>query len=607
MQPCSLRGGAQRLQENICSRHDEVKKIFCRSDQQIICYLCSMEEHRGHDTVTAAAERTERQRELEGSRHNIQQRIQDRQKELKLLQKEVEDISRSADKTVEDSKEIFTQLIRVMEQRRRDVEQQARVGDLGSVRTRDQSLRGSGGGRLGLRVGAQRSHDGGGTQNSGWISASGGPATKELFDHHCNFSPRDWRAHPWSPGPATEAVSVSMTSGVKQIICYLCSMEEHRGHDTVTAAAERTERQRELEGSRHNIQQRIQDRQKELKLLQQEVEDISRSADKTVEDSQEIFTQLISVMEQRRRDVEQQVRSQQEAEVSRVKELEEKLEQEIRELERKDAELKKLSDTEDHSQFLQDYPSLSGLSGSTHSPSINIRPLRHFEDVTAAVSKLRDQLQELLRDTWTNISLAVTEPDVLLSGPEPKSRAGFLKYSCEITLDPNTVNRYLILSEGNRKVTFTSEEQCYPDHPDRFTVYPQVLSRESLTGRCYWELEWSGSRVDVAVTYKNISRTGRESWFGSSDKSWMLRCLTNSFVFYHNKTKTPVSGPGSSRLGVYLDRGAGLLSFYSISGTMTLLHRVQTTFTEPLHVGIYVFYRDSTAEFCEVKQAEKFH
>ncbi|KAM3600592.1 uncharacterized protein V6R79_025551 [Siganus canaliculatus] len=393
----------------------------------------------------------------------------------------------------------------------------------------------------------------------------------------------------------------------QQVICYLCSMEEHRGHDTVPAAAERTERQRELEGSRHNIQQRIQDRQKELKLLQQEVKDISRSADKTVEDSQEIFTQLIRLMEQRRRDVEQQVRSQQEAEVSRVKELEEKLEQEIRELKRKDAELKKLSDTEDHSQFLQDYPSLSGLSGSTHSSSINIRPLRHFEDVTAAVSKVRDQLQELLRDTWTNISLAVTEVEVLLgSEPEPKTRTEFLKYSRKITLDPNTVHRSLILYEGNRKVTRTSRRQSYPDHPDRFIDRRQVLSRESLTGRCYWELEWSGRRVDVAVTHKNISRTGSECLFGFNDKSWMLECRTNSLIFYHNKIKTPVSGPGSSRLGVYLDHRAGLLSFYSISGTMTLLHRVQTTSTEPLHVGLAVG-PFSTAEFCEVKQTEKFH
>ncbi|XP_030259177.1 E3 ubiquitin/ISG15 ligase TRIM25-like, partial [Sparus aurata] len=132
----------------------------------------------------------------------------------------------------------------------------------------------------------------------------------------------------------------------QQIICILCSMDEHKGHDTVSAAAERIERQRELEGSRHNIQQRIQDREEDVKLLQQEVEAINGSADKAVEHSEKIFTQLIRLMEERRSDVKQQVRSQQETEVSRVKELQEKLEQEITELKRKDAELKKLSHKE---------------------------------------------------------------------------------------------------------------------------------------------------------------------------------------------------------------------------------------------------------------------
>ncbi|CAB1431251.1 unnamed protein product [Pleuronectes platessa] len=176
----------------------------------------------------------------------------------------------------------------------------------------------------------------------------------------------------------------------QQCICYLCSVEEHKDHDTVSAAAERTERQRELGLRRQTIQQRVQDTEKDVKLLQQEEEALNGSADKAVEDSEEIFTEMIRLLEKRSSDVKQQIRSQQETEVSRVRELQERLEQEITELKRKDHELKQLSDTEDHNQFLHNYPSLSPLSGSTHSSSIRIRPLRNFEDVTAAVSQHQD-------------------------------------------------------------------------------------------------------------------------------------------------------------------------------------------------------------------------
>ncbi|XP_075304722.1 tripartite motif-containing protein 16-like [Odontesthes bonariensis] len=375
----------------------------------------------------------------------------------------------------------------------------------------------------------------------------------------------------------------------QKCICYLCSVDDHKGHDTVSAAAERTERQRELEGSRQQIQQRIQDAEKDVKLLQQELEAIHRSADKTEEHSQKIFSQLIRLLQKRSSDVKQQIRSQQEAEGRRVKELQEKLEQEITELKRKDAELQQLSHTEDHSQFLHSWPSVAALRGATHSSSIQIRPLRHFEDVTAAVSELRDKLQDILREEWANISLRVAEVDVLLSQPEPESRAGFLRYSCEITLDPNTANTWLLLSEGNRKVTVMGQPQSYSDHPDRFTNMFQVLSRESLTGRCYWEVEMGGGgEVYVAVAYKNISRAGGiECVFGYNDKSWVLRCDQNSYSFRYNNIKTSISGPRASRVGVYLDHRAGILSFYSVSGTMTLLHRVQTTFTQPLWAGVW--------------------
>ncbi|XP_027131278.1 tripartite motif-containing protein 16-like protein, partial [Larimichthys crocea] len=188
--------------------------------------------------------------------------------------------------------------------------------------------------------------------------------------------------------------------------------------------------------------------------------------------------------------------------------------------------------------------------------------------------------------------------------PEPKTRSGFLKYSRELTLDPNTANTQLLLSEENRKATLTRQEQSYSSHPDRFTSCWQVLNTESLTGRCYWEVEWRGGGVHVAVTYKNISRAGslKECRFGLNDKSWELGCEKNSYTFWHNYVQTPVSGPRSSRVGVYLDHSAGILSFYSVSETMTLLHRVQTTFTQPLYAGLrfYCSFGD-TAELCKLK------
>ncbi|XP_071389242.1 tripartite motif-containing protein 16-like [Centroberyx affinis] len=387
----------------------------------------------------------------------------------------------------------------------------------------------------------------------------------------------------------------------QQCICYLCFMDEHKGHDTVSAAAEWTERQKELGVSRQKIQQRIQGREKDVKVLQKQVKAINRSADKAVEDSEKIFTELVRLIEKRSSDVKEQIRSQQKAEASRAEELQEKLKQEIAELRRKDAELEQLSHTEDHIHFLQTYSSLSRLSESTDLPSTNIRPLQYFRDVTAAVSETRDNLQGILNEKEHKISWTITQVDVLPPQPEPKTRSEFLQYSRQITLDPNTANTWLSLSMEKRKATLMRKLQLYSIHPDRFTEWCQVLSREGLTGRCYWEVERSGKHVSVAVSYKDISRIGKtdECQFGCNVKSWALDCYQNSYQFKHNKIITPISGPRSSRVGVYLDHRAGILSFYSVSETVTLLHRVQTTFTQPLYPGFWLPHSTGdTAELC---------
>ncbi|KAI2646876.1 Stonustoxin subunit beta [Labeo rohita] len=182
-----------------------------------------------------------------------------------------------------------------------------------------------------------------------------------------------------------------------------------------------------------------------------------------------------------------------------------------------------------------------------------------------------------------------------------------VSYACDLTLDPNTANARLVLSDDNRKITGVKNHQSYPDHPERFDNDPQVLCVESLTGRCYWETEWSGNKADISVSYKGINRNGgwRDSMFGSNDKSWSLYCSDHRFTVWHNynKTEIPAVRSSSNRVGVYVDVSSGSLSFYSVSDTHTLthLHTFNTTFTEPLCAGFAV-YSGSAVSLCDIKR-----
>ncbi|XP_036413676.1 NACHT, LRR and PYD domains-containing protein 12-like [Colossoma macropomum] len=191
-------------------------------------------------------------------------------------------------------------------------------------------------------------------------------------------------------------------------------------------------------------------------------------------------------------------------------------------------------------------------------------------------------------------------------GGKIRIKPGLKKYAVNLTLDPNTVNRRLSLSERNRKVEIVGGVQLYPDHPERFDYCPQVLSVESLTGRCYWEVQWSGW-VYISVSYRGIRRKGGsyDCVFGFNNHSWTLNCTNNSYSVIHNNQVTDLPAPPSpsNRVGVYLDWGSGTLSFYTISPnthTLTHLHTLTTTFTEPLYAGFWIIY-DSLVSLCEIE------
>ncbi|XP_052393748.1 tripartite motif-containing protein 16 [Carassius gibelio] len=377
----------------------------------------------------------------------------------------------------------------------------------------------------------------------------------------------------------------------QQCICKLCLVEGHKNHDTVSTAAARKEKQRHFDETLLKIQKITQQRQIKLRKA---VASHKRSVQTTMEDSERIFTELMLSIDKRRSEVMKLIRDQERAVMNRAEKRLKQLEQDINDLRWRDAEMKQLSKTNEHVHFLQSFASVS-LPGCTD--DFTVSSDLSLDAVVKVQFQLRDELQQFSRETLENLSGRVKSIQVI-GTPEFQTRKEFLRYSCRLTLDLNSVNYFLCLSEGNTVITVADTNQHYPDHPDRFDHWWQVLCRESVTGRCYWELEWSSrepSGVDIGVTYESISRKGNnpESVAGCNDQSWRLYCTPISYSFWHNNTESvlPVVSI-SSRVGVFVDHSAGTLSFYSISDTMSLIHRVQTTFTQPLYA---VFGLDSNS------------
>ncbi|XP_033182645.1 stonustoxin subunit beta-like [Anabas testudineus] len=182
-------------------------------------------------------------------------------------------------------------------------------------------------------------------------------------------------------------------------------------------------------------------------------------------------------------------------------------------------------------------------------------------------------------------------------------RPGLRKYFCQLTIDTNTVNRKLRLSDNNRKVTRVEEYQSYPDHPDRFDQCLQLLCSNVLTGRCYWEIEWSRV-VYVSVSYRGLGRKGdnNDCVFGWNDQSWSLRCSDRGYdVLYKNRRTSITPSSVSNRVSVYVDCPAGTLSFYRVSSDKLIhLHTFNTTFTEPLYPGFGFWFPGSSLSLSSV-------
>ncbi|KAI2656447.1 Tripartite motif-containing protein 16 [Labeo rohita] len=368
----------------------------------------------------------------------------------------------------------------------------------------------------------------------------------------------------------------------RQCICCLCT-DNHKGHNVVSMDSEWTSKKNELKEIKEACQKLIQERERGQQDLSEAVKLLKSSAQEAVENIEKVFTELICSLEKKHSEIKEQIRAQEKTEIDRAEELHKHLDQELTELRKRQTEIEKLLISDDQIHCLKSCQSVCVLPKFKEVPSFTQHSDLSFKDIS--ISAFREVLEDVCQQQTDRIA----REDFYL-----------------LHLDLNTAHKNIKLSEDNRKISFSFKAQQYPDHPERFDQFNYIMCRDGLYDRSYWEVECRGNDWGVAVCYKGIGRKGDidDCKLGLNKISWRLTRYQHANYFTHDNKHILIPALPSSRIGVYLDHRAGTLSFYSVSDTMTLLHRVQTTFTEPLYPAFFVGNASSSFRMIEQNRGE---
>ncbi|XP_061524310.1 NACHT, LRR and PYD domains-containing protein 3-like isoform X2 [Phycodurus eques] len=212
----------------------------------------------------------------------------------------------------------------------------------------------------------------------------------------------------------------------------------------------------------------------------------------------------------------------------------------------------------------------------------------HLEVLDLSYNYPGEEGKRILMEAQMNPSSSLKTVNLDHGGKE-RLISGLKKYLCRPTLDPNTAHDCLQLSDRCKTVTVVLEEQLYPRNPQRFTCWRQILCKDGLSGRRYWEVDLEG-KVSVGATYDTIRRIGEgdDVCLGGAEASWALLCDDNATYAarHHDRTVNlePRASPESNKVAVFLDHPGGALSFYKVTSEgMILLHAYHATFTQPLY------------------------
>ncbi|XP_029948473.1 tripartite motif-containing protein 16-like [Salarias fasciatus] len=395
-----------------------------------------------------------------------------------------------------------------------------------------------------------------------------------------------------------------------QIICSRCALRDHRGHSIGLVEKERNTKQVAMRNIHAQFREMIQKHENSLKEYKKLLSNISEEARDTEDSSEAAIVCVIDTLQRDFRLLRERIRSHEEAAVSRVKHILDFLPVKLREMKKREAQLSCLAETQSNASFLQQWSSLRHLCEKDLQqgcPEFSQDALLPFTQLKEAVWQFKDQLEEFCEQEFASLAqsaLPAVQSRPTVRDTEPKTREEFLKYACDLSLNPCSAHDQLTVFPDLKKVKISKLRGPASPHPERFSVRRQVMCREGLRAdRCYFEVEVRGEKAEVALTYKGINRKSGThlSALGGNKISWSLD-ISNTYSVSHKCQSVQLTMLRCRpTIGVYLQFKEGALSFYEVAEDMMLLYKMEAKFTEPLYPAFWLGDRTSIT-ICDLKQ-----
>ncbi|XP_030608762.1 E3 ubiquitin-protein ligase TRIM21-like [Archocentrus centrarchus] len=353
-------------------------------------------------------------------------------------------------------------------------------------------------------------------------------------------------------------------------VCVLCSVVDHKTHEFVPLREEYEGKKAELGKTEAEIQQMIQKRRLKIEEIKESVKMSKDAADREKAEGVQVFTALKKSVDRGLNELIKQIKDKQETTKKQAEGFIKDLEQEISELMKRSSEVEQLSRSKDHLHLLQSFSSLKDAPPTKDWTEVSIHPPSYEGTVVRAVMRAVDQLKETLRKDMKKLF----EADL----------KRVQQYAVDVTLDPDTANPYLILSDDGKQVHFGDEKKNLPDNPERFSEHALVLGNQSFfSGRFYFEVQvkektgWALGVVGESVNRKEVITGSTENGY------WTV-------VVYENICEASDDPPvrlslqsDPEKVGVFVDYEEGLVSFYDVGDAALIYSFTGCSFTEKLH------------------------